>query len=134
MRKDFQDSHDLSINDACIIGAYTAGIGFTGLKSILNVMEMDFMSHVTYRSAETKLGARLREIADHEMRQAAEDEKAIALADGKFIIVDSEKYGQIRVVVDGGWAKRTYGHSFNSNAGVGVILGAKTNKSTIFNA
>ena len=32
----------------------------------------------------------------------------------------------ITMVVDGGWSKRSHGHSYNVNSGVGVIFGAAT--------
>jgi len=32
------------------------------------------------------------------------------------------------VIVDAGWAKRTYGHSYSSNAGVAIIIGSRTKK------
>ena len=36
----------------------------------------------------------------------------------------------ISVICDGGWSKRTHKHSYNAMGGVGVIIGAKTKKTT----
>jgi len=40
----------------------------------------------------------------------------------------NETYPLLTVLVDGGWPKRGYGHSYDSNAGVGVIIGERTGK------
>jgi len=39
-----------------------------------------------------------------------------------FVNVDGVSYPTTTVIVDGGCSKRSYAHSFNSNAGVAVII------------
>jgi hypothetical protein len=62
------------------------------------------------------------------MRMWAQKEKELALAKGDFVIINNQKYAKITVVLDGGWSKRSYQHSFSANCGIAVIIGARTGK------
>ncbi len=43
-------------------------------------------------------------------------------------IINNTKYAKITVILDGGWSKRSYQHSFSANCGIAVIIGARTGK------
>ncbi|KAK5643173.1 hypothetical protein RI129_007018 [Pyrocoelia pectoralis] len=58
------------------------------------------------------------------MQESTEEEKKLAIEAGN--VEDSFPY--ITVAVDGGWAKRSYGHSYSSLSGVACIIGQKTQK------
>jgi len=54
--------------------------------------------------------------------------KKLAIEAEDFVVVKGTKYPAITVVIDGGYSKRSYGHSYNANNGVAVIIGSRTNK------
>ena len=58
------------------------------------------------------------------MKEAAEEEKKLAIARGSY----HEDVPAITVIVDGGWSKRTHKHSYNAKSGVGIIVGKQTGK------
>ncbi|KAM7306608.1 putative nuclease HARBI1 isoform X1 [Ixodes scapularis] len=60
------------------------------------------------------------------MREAAAEEIVLARERGES--PDEEGFWRIPVVVDGGWSKRSYGHNYNANSGVAVIVGRYTRK------
>ncbi|KAF2888540.1 hypothetical protein ILUMI_17633, partial [Ignelater luminosus] len=49
------------------------------------------------------------------MQAAGEDERALAISNGN---IDEDGVPYITVTVDGGWSKRSYGHSYTANSGV----------------
>lgn len=53
------------------------------------------------------------DIAD-KMKEAGAEEHRIALEKGH---VDDDGIPYIDVYLDGGWSKRSYGHSYNANSG-----------------
>ncbi|KAF2884822.1 hypothetical protein ILUMI_21355, partial [Ignelater luminosus] len=49
------------------------------------------------------------------MQAAGEEERALAISNGN---IDEDGVPYITVTVDGGWSKRSYGHSYTANSGV----------------
>lgn len=49
-----------------------------------------------------------------DIETAGKEEKAIALSKGQ---VDDDGVPFTTVYLDGGWSKRSYGHSYNANSG-----------------
>lgn len=122
------NQHQLKINEGLVVGAYTAGIGYTAIKDVLNVLEIQTLCPKTYKISEEKVGVKMRASLPEEFRRNAEEEKLLALENNDVICVGEDVFPFITVIVDGGLAKRTYGHSYNANAGTAVIIGAKTRK------
>lgn len=56
------------------------------------------------------------------MEMAAQEEYAVAQKQGK---VDKNGTACITVIVDGGWSKRSFGHSYNALSGVVSTLQTK---------
>jgi hypothetical protein len=52
----------------------------------------------------------------------------LALENNEFVLIKGEKIPYITVTVDGSWSKRSYGHGYNSNGGMAVIIGQRTKK------
>ena len=50
------------------------------------------------------------------MKQAGEEEKAIAISKGHY-------HQAITVIMDSGWSKQSHKHSYNAKSGVGIIIG-----------
>jgi len=57
------------------------------------------------------------------MKQAGEEEKAIALSNS-----NTDDVPGITVIVDSGWSKRAHKHSYNAKSGVEIIIGKETRK------
>lgn len=129
--KDNGDQHQLPINQSLVVGAYTSGIGYSAIKNLLSILEIQALCRKTYKIAEEKVGIKLRSSLPDEYQRNANEERRLALENGDVILVGDQSIPFITVIVDGGWAKRTYGHSYNSNAGTAVIIGARTRKVSI---
>ena len=61
---------------------------------------------------------------EESMREAAEEEKRIAIERGSY----HEGVPAITVILDAGWSKRSHKHSYNAKSGVGIIVGMETKK------
>jgi len=120
--KDFEAEHELPLNESLVIGAYSAGIGYTGLRVIFSCMEIPFIHKQTYIKYETTVGIKLQAKVDLEFQRVADLECSLAEEDGRTLKFETKTYPLLTVIVDGGWPKRGYGHSYDSNAGVGVII------------
>lgn len=53
------------------------------------------------------------------MQQAGKEERRLAIDNGD---VDGNGIPYITVLLDGGWSKRSYGHSYNASSGVVRVL------------
>lgn len=122
-RKDSESSHHLTIPDGLAAAAVCAGVGYSAIKTICATLEISPISKPTYLAAEEKIGKSLEKMAQLSFKETGEKEKRLAIEAGDVIKLDGMEYPFINVTVDAGWAKRSYGHSYNSNAGVGIIIG-----------
>lgn len=57
----------------------------------------------------------LKEHLDASMKEAGREERELAIHNGD---IDDDGVPFITVTVDGAWAKRSYGHNYNSLSGV----------------
>ena len=58
------------------------------------------------------------------MKEAGEEERQLAIERGDY----HQGVPAITVILDGGWSKRSHGHSYNANYGVAIITGQATGK------
>ncbi|KAK4876863.1 hypothetical protein RN001_009369 [Aquatica leii] len=63
-------------------------------------------------------------VLQKQMLETGKEEARCAIEAGDF----EDGIPFITVIIDGGWAKRSYGHGFSSLSGVAVIIGKKTGK------
>lgn len=119
---------ELKINDALVWGCTQSAIGFTAAKSLLLVMNLPAPSYGTFKKAQDLFFPQLTTAMDQNTKYWAEKEAELAKLAGETIIIDGKEYAMITVILDGGYSKRSYNHSFSSNCGVAVIIGAKTRK------
>jgi len=122
------DQHHLSINEALVVRAYCSGSGFSTVKTIFNVLESPFICKKRYRMAEARVGYSLKALVEEDLSKNLQKAKQHVIENNKTIENEGEKYHFTSVIVDGGCAKRSYGHSFSSNAGVGVIISEPLNE------
>ncbi|KAK4881993.1 hypothetical protein RN001_005312 [Aquatica leii] len=120
-------SHPASnnLNQALVWGATSIGIGYSQTDELFSVMNIPSVRSKFYRKLETEIGDIWEKKLQLEMADAAKVENKLAIERGDI------EHGVpfITVIVDGGWAKRSYGHGFSSLSGVGCIIGEKTKKS-----
>lgn len=133
----FQSNTDeelLPINDGMGLGALNAPISHNALSYFLTPMDIPYPSQKFFSKTLDKAGEWVKNAAEACMIDAGKEEHRIAIDEGKFLTImdpsDSslKNVGLVTSVVDGAWSKRSYGHSYNSNYGVGVIMGLRTSK------
>lgn len=114
-----------NVNTNIVIGTLGAGTGYTQSSQILSAANIPPMPISVYKK-EHKRVCRGWEIAAKEsMRQAAEEERRLALDAGD-VSVDGTP--MITVICDGNWAKRSYRKNYNSLSGTACIIGQRTKK------
>lgn len=105
----------MDLNTASVAGAMCIGIGHSQLQELLSSMEIPAMSAVSYSGFHDKLTKGWEETALEEMKSAATEEIAHAIAEGQ---VSADGTPILTVVADGSWAKRSYRTNYNSLSGV----------------
>ncbi|KAF2884668.1 hypothetical protein ILUMI_21503 [Ignelater luminosus] len=100
-------------NEALARGSLGIGIGFSQLHELLSVLNTPTMAKKTYNRYEINVWKKWKNELCQQMKKAAEEERKLAIAEGN--IENGVPY--ITVVVDGGWAKRSYGYGYSSMSG-----------------
>jgi len=118
----------LPVNMALVWGCQNSAVGRDSAMGLMTALDLTTPSAPTFFGLQTDCKTDILFALDKEMALAAEEEKKLAVASEEFIDVEGVQYPAIRVVLDGGWSKRTYGHGYNANCGVAVIIGARTGK------
>ena len=76
---------------------------------------------------EKRIGQWWWDLFEESMKQAGDEEKAIAITNGRY----HQGVPAITVIIDGGWSKHSHKHSYNAKSGMGIIIGQQTKKSCI---
>ena len=110
-------------NLAAVWGQMATGGGHAPLTESMAILGIPSLTKKTFMAIEKRIGDWWRTLFNESMKQAGEEEKAIALSkDSRYDIP------RITVIVDGGWSKRAHKHSYNAKSGVGIIIGKETGK------
>lgn len=118
-------NHNMNLNK-CLVNVVTSiGCGYAHLQDILNNLQLPELSERKYKDIQSKVFDEIQDSAIQEMHKAAEEEKAIALAENN---VGADGIPEILVVCDGTWPKRSYGKNYSSKSGAAAIIGYKTKK------
>ncbi|KAF2891709.1 hypothetical protein ILUMI_14464, partial [Ignelater luminosus] len=99
--------------------AYFVNKRFLHIKK-LAVLNIPNVHSKTFSKHEKNIEEKWEDELYKQMKTAAEEEKAVAISEGN--LQDGVPFIP---VVDGGWAKRSYGHRYASMAGVAYIIGEK---------
>lgn len=94
------------------------------LKEVMSVQGVSVMTKQTFIATESAIDQCWWQSLEESMRQAAEEEKRLAVERGSY----HEGTPCITVIVDAGWGKRSHKHSYNAKSGVGIIVGMETKK------
>lgn len=118
-------SNPESIHMDSVWGALSIGIGHSQSEELFAVIQTQYMSATTYQKYERLCGTLMKQSALDSIKSAIGEEMNAAIAEGS---VNEDGAACITVIVDGGWCKRSYGHSYDANSGVAVIIGDRTKK------
>ena len=111
-------------NMAAVWGQMVTGGGHTPLAEAMSVLGVPLMSKKSFIAIEKEIGKKWWTSLETSMREAAEEEKRLAIERGSL----HEGIPAITVIVDGGWCKQTHKHSYNAKSGVDIIIGLETSK------
>ncbi|CAH1110617.1 unnamed protein product [Psylliodes chrysocephalus] len=118
-----------NVNKDAVIGVTSIRSAFAHLEQISASLDIPCMSQRLYSKVHDKISDDLEETSMQTIKDAAEEERRLAIAEGE---VDKNGTPLITVVVDGSWAKRSYGSSYNSLSGAAAIVGFRTKKVLFF--
>ena len=96
----------MGVNKSAGLGCNASGIDHAQTKKMLSALGVPFMSPRTYIKLDFEVFENMKNIGKIEMKKAGERSRKAAIERGDFIEVDGEKYGIIRVTVDGCWCKK----------------------------
>ena len=116
--------HYWECNLAAVWGQMATGEGHAPLNEFMAVLGVPSLLKKAFVSTEKRIGEWWKDLLKISMKQAGEEEKAIAISNGHY----HQGIPVITVIVDGGWSKRSHKHSYNAKSGVGIIIGKETGK------
>jgi gas vesicle protein len=122
------DSKDqsLPINQAAVWGTMAGGGGYQSLFDTMKIMDIPPMMFRNYKLNELKIHDYQQYGLLETIKLNGKEELEIAQRDPLTSYHDGIPC--VAVTCDGGWGKRSYGHSFKSLSGCAVIIGNKTGK------
>lgn len=119
-----RDSDD-NVNKDAVLAVMSIGSGFSHLEQLSASLDIPCMSPRFYSKVHDEICDIWEETSIKTMKNAADIERQLAIEAGE---VDSNGTPLITVVVDGSWAKRSYGNNYNSLSGAAAIVGFRTRK------
>ncbi|KAK5639399.1 hypothetical protein RI129_011891 [Pyrocoelia pectoralis] len=111
----------IETNKMLVWVANSVGIGYAQTEQLVNILNLPMMSSKYYRKIETIVGEEWELILQKEMTAAGEEERRQAIEAGNL----EKGIPFITVIIDGGWAKRSYGHGFRKKTGKLLFLGTR---------
>lgn len=115
--------NSVSTNEASIVGAMAAGLGFIGHKKQFDAINVPTMCERSYRQKSHKVGKNVLTLSKESMKESAAMEKDLAIQAGS---VSSDGTPLITVMLDGCFCKRSYGSNYSSLSGGACVIGLKT--------
>ncbi|KAF2883607.1 hypothetical protein ILUMI_22574 [Ignelater luminosus] len=103
------------VNKAVVWGTLATGSTYAHLVEFFSVLGVPTMSGNMFFEYQKQLGSVSKTSIFNNMQAAGEEERALAISHGN---IDEDGVPYITVTVDGGWSKRSYGHSYTANSGV----------------
>lgn len=124
----FSGLEEYPYEKALTLSVFASGSGFEAVNTILTTLRVPELTFFKYQRNQEIIFCELNRAKEEEFIINAKEEYRLAMEGGDHVEVDNSKIPFITVVVDGGWSKRSYRHSFDSKSGVAVIIGARTKK------
>jgi len=94
-----------------VIGQISTGGGCSSLEESMTIMGVPSLSKPMFIDIERCLGSAFEDYLTELILKAGQEEKQIAIQNE----TQHQEIPAISVIVDGGWSKRSHGHSYNAN-------------------
>lgn len=115
---------NVNVNIAAVTGIVATGIGFSQFEELCSAMQIPVFSPKYYMQQQDKVYESWEKTAVASMNAAAEEEKKIAIAEGRI----KNGYPVVDVYCDGSWCARSYGTNYKAPSGAAAIIGRRTRK------
>ncbi|KAJ8913373.1 hypothetical protein NQ315_008765 [Exocentrus adspersus] len=122
---DHTNNNDMDINTLAVNGITSIGSGYYHLQEFLLNLNVPCFDKNKFKTIQDTLMEDIEKCAYFLMKQAAEEEKKIAVEQGN---VGVDVTPEIMVICDGTWSKRSYRCNYNAPSGAAAIIGKNTNK------
>lgn len=124
-----KNEESMHVNEAATLGITSVGLGFYHLEEFTAHLDIPCMSSKTFEKENKNLQKRWWHQAKKLALQALKKEIELAKSINS---IDAKGHALIPVIVDGSWAKRSYGKGFSSLSGFACIIGMRTKKVLYF--
>ncbi|KAI4454197.1 hypothetical protein MML48_10g00004287 [Holotrichia oblita] len=108
-----------AINIMFVWSTLSSGSTYTQSRDILTGLDIFPLTSDLFLKIQDKLGDNWKDALRKNMEAAGTEERNLAIRDGQ---ICDDWTPWISVQCDGGWSRRTYGHSYNSLSGTVTIL------------
>ena len=103
------------LNKAAVWATLSVGSTYKHTEEFLSVLEIPPMSERRFYKLQSELGELWQDELIKNMEEAGKEEHDIAKNLGH---VDEDGIPYVTVYLDGGWSKRSYGHTYKASSGV----------------
>ncbi|XP_018566989.1 uncharacterized protein LOC108907691 isoform X2 [Anoplophora glabripennis] len=117
--------NESTLNKAAAWATACTGSTYKHMTEFFNVLDIPCLSRNSFVAIQKELEQAWQNCLWRNLEEAGEEEYSAAIERGH---VDSDGVPYITVYVDGGWSKRSYGHTCNAFSAVAVIIGKHTGK------
>ncbi|CAG9771359.1 unnamed protein product [Ceutorhynchus assimilis] len=118
--------HEASVlNKAVVWATIATGSTHTHTSEFLSIMDIPGQSNSLFYKIQRQLSGVWQDSLIIAIEEAAVEEKEMAIERGD---IDENGVPFITVLLDGGWSKRSYGHTYNACSGVAVVIGKISGK------
>ncbi|ODM91394.1 Chromosome-anchoring protein RacA [Orchesella cincta] len=117
------------LDEAISLASAAVPLGYEDIRSLFTILELTPPTRANLESrSRMKIKAQIDVALKKTLKAAGEEERRLAIEADEFVMFKGERVPAIKVVCDGSWSKRSYGHSYNSKYGNAAILGVRTGK------
>lgn len=117
------EENSLNLNACAVAGTVATGCGRSQLEEFFSAMDMPSLSEHVYNFNHELISKHWEEVLMQNMQEAGLREKEIATAEGK---ITKDGYGDVDVIIDGCWSKRSYKKNYSALSGAAAIIGKNT--------
>ncbi|OXA47165.1 Alkaline nuclease [Folsomia candida] len=112
----------LSYNEALVWGLYLSGSNYQQMQVLFTALQVKIPSFSQFQITESDMLQKFKKAQDLILKKNGEHVKNMAIERGSYVYINEKKIPAVNVVVDGSWSKRSYGHGYDSNTGMAVII------------
>ncbi|KAB0802471.1 hypothetical protein PPYR_04657 [Photinus pyralis] len=113
------------INFGAVWGTLAVGSTYGHLEEFLSVIDVPPLTLYKFKQIENELANAWKDSFFSDMEENGKEERKRAIKAGQ---IDTDGTPYTTVYLDGGWSKRSYGHSYNASSGTAIIVGKLSGK------